>query len=542
MFASSSAWQTDLERLETALEAVPFNTATLLYRTLTYSLLGLFLWGGWYAYRHSRYHQPVTQFMEGIIPIKAQARETLSGWVRALLLALLLAALPHSKLLEQTPPNNWVGLACIFTDTLIGLVMIRLVWLLAEHSLLMKNLKLQWLSSAALLVAVVAEWVGYQHFATTIFQGVLGSVLLLLLTWLLLRIPTEIFDGLDAGHAPWQQRIRQQLALRDGQIVPGLLWVRLTHTLLVVSGGGLLLLRLWGMSEQTLWLLLTQLASGIQIAGFTLEPLRIIAGLLVVAVLISLTHLFKNHLSETWLERTTLSRGAREATTTISGYVGILFAILFGLSVAGIELKNLAIIAGALSVGIGFGLQNIVNNFVSGLIMLFERPIRRGDWIKVGAAEGYVKEISIRSTTIQTRDRSDIIVPNSELISGQVTNMMLDDVYGRLIIPVSVAYGSDTDRVIGILRSLAEAHPAVVKGRDDMRVAVFLRSFADSALNFELRCFIDNVESNHAVTSDLNLAVNKAFRASHIEIPASQRTLHLVIDDNGKIQQDKLTP
>ena len=213
--------------------------------------------------------------------------------------------------------------------------------------------------------------------------------------------------------------------------------------------------------------------------GFTLEPLRIISGLLILAVLVSLTHVFKKNLAESWLRRTTLSRGAREAITTVSGYSGILLAILMGLSVAGIEFKNLAIIAGALSVGIGFGLQNIVNNFVSGLILLFERPIRRGDWIKVGNAEGYVRDISIRSTTIQTFDRSDIIVPNSEIISGQVTNMMLNDNFGRIILPVGVAYGSDTEQVMQILREVANAHPAVLKDRSDMKINVFFRGFGN---------------------------------------------------------------
>jgi len=468
--------------------------------------------------------------LEGIVPIGDRTKAKLYFWARALLLTLMLVALTHSEVLEQSPLSNMVGLTRILTDTLVGIAMIKLVWLLADHFLLLKSLKLQWFNTMALLVASGSAWLGYQHFADTLFHGVLGTLLILLLTWLALRIPTEVFDGLDEGHTQWQQHIRQQLALHDGQIVPGLLWVRLAHSLIVVSLGCLLLMRLWGMSEQSQWLLLTQVASGIQIAGFNLEPLRIIAGLLVLAGLIGLTHLFKNHLSEKWLGRTSLSLGVQEATTTIFGYIGILFAILLGLSVAGIQLKNLAIIAGALSVGIGFGLQNIVNNFVSGLIILFEHPIRRGDWIKVGSAEGYVKEISIRSTTIQTRERADIIVPNSELISGQVTNMMLDDVYGRLTIPVGVGYGSDTDLVITTLRGLAEAHPNVVKGREDMKVAVYLLKLADSALEFELRCYIYNVDARFAITSDLNIAIVKAFRTLHIEIPYPQRVMHIVAD------------
>ena len=139
----------------------------------------------------------------------------------------------------------------------------------------------------------------------------------------------------------------------------------------------------------------------------------------------------RSRLRRRWLTRTTMDRGAREATVTIIGYVGVALAFVIALAVAGFEFTNLAIIAGALSVGIGFGLQAIVNNFVSGLILLFERPIKTGDWIVVGNTEGYVKRISIRSTMIQTFDRADVIVPNSDLIANQVTNWMLYDPRGR---------------------------------------------------------------------------------------------------------------
>ena len=322
--------------------------------------------------------------------------------------------------------------------------------------------------------------------------------------------------------------MRQQLGLKGGQIVPGLLWLRLFHTALIFAVFALLLMLLWGMSEQSMRLLLERVVDGIDLGGFRLEPLRVMGGLLVFSLLVSLTHVFKKHVADKWMRRTSLSRGAREAATTVSGYLGILLAVLIGLSVAGIEFKSLAIIAGALSVGIGFGLQNIVNNFVSGLILLLERPIRRGDLIRVGNAEGYVREISIRSTTLQTFDRADIIVPNSEIISGQVTNMMLYDNFARIIIPIEVAYESDTEKIMAILSEVANQHPAVLKDRPDTKIRVFFRSFGENGLQFELRCFVRDVETRLAVTSDLNLAIDKAFRQQGIEMPFPQRTVHLV--------------
>lgn len=475
-----------------------------------------------YGVMHSLLRRAVQ--VEGVVPPNQRTGHKLYFWARLLIITTLIGTIFHSPLLDSatqasTDPSHLVGLIRIVIGTVVGFSLARLIWLMSDHFLFIQRIRLHWLAAGTLVIAVLSLYAGYRNFAVFLFSGVFGTLFLLLAAWLLLKIPTEIFDGLDAGATPWQQRLRQQLGLRNNQLVPGLLWVRLTNTL-VVSGIALILsLRLWGMPEQNFTLLLTQLTSGIQLGGFTLEPLRIVSGLLILALLVSLTHVFKKNLAESWLRRTTLSRGAREAITTVSGYAGILFAILIGLSVAGIQFENLAIIAGALSVGIGFGLQNIVNNFVSGLILLFERPIRRGDWISVGTAEGYVRDISIRSTTIQTFDRSDIIVPNSQIISGQVTNMMLNDNFGRVIIPVNVAYGADTERVMAVLQEAANAHPLVLKDRSDMKINVFFRSFGDHALQFELRCFIRDIETKARVTSDLNLTIDKALRQQEIPMP-----------------------
>ena len=197
------------------------------------------------------------------------------------------------------------------------------------------------------------------------------------------------------------------------------------------------------------------------------------------------------------------------------------------MSAAGFDFSNIAIIAGALSVGIGFGLQNIVNNFVSGLILLFERPIRKGDWIQVGATEGVVKNIQIRSTVIQTFDRSDVIVPNSELISGQVTNWVLSSTTGRAIIPIGVAYGTDTEKVRDILMGIAEDNEYISKSGFVPKPIVLFRAFGDSSLNFELRVFLYNIDNRLSVISDINFAIDKAFREQGIEIPFPQRDLHV---------------
>lgn len=222
-----------------------------------------------------------------------------------------------------------------------------------------------------------------------------------------------------------------------------------------------------------------------------------------------------------------MDRGAREALVSITGYVGVAVAILIALGVAGVEFSNLAIIAGALSVGIGFGLQNIVSNFVSGLILLFERPIKSGDWIVVGGTEGYVRRIRMRSTQIQTFDSADVIVPNSELITGQVTNWMLQDIGGRIRVPIGVAYGSDTTLVKETLLGIARRHPQVINDEAGREPKVLFLSFADNSLQFELRCYIRQIDKSLDVKSEMNFAIEAAFRERGIEIPFPHREVHI---------------
>jgi small-conductance mechanosensitive channel len=465
-------------------------------------------------------------------PVIPETSKKLYYWARVLLLTILFGLLFHATLFDTDPPSSLVGLIRIVLGTFASLALIRLLWLLRRYVPWLQQFRLYALGTITLTAAMIGLWLGYRNFFVFLFNGTFGTLFVLLVGWLLLRIPTEIFDGLDEGNAQWQKKLRKRLGIEDGKLVPGLIWLRLVHAAVVFLLMGLALLHLWGMSSQSMKLMLTKFMNGIQIGNFTLEPMRILAGLLSLAVLISLTHLIKNSLANHWLKRTNMTRGAKETTVTIAGYVGLILSILISLSVAGIQFTNLAIIAGALSVGIGFGLQNIVNNFVSGLILLFERPIRKGDWIRVGTTEGYVRDINIRSTVIQTFDRSDIIVPNSELISNQVTNMMLSNQYGRVIIPISVAYGSDPEKVIATLRAVGEANPAVLREHGELKIQVFFRGFAESALSFELRCLIKDVEKQMVVTSELNIAIEKAFRAAKIDMPYPQRTIHIASDSN----------
>lgn len=266
---------------------------------------------------------------------------------------------------------------------------------------------------------------------------------------------------------------------------------------------------------------------GFSVGSIGVVPSKILLAILVFAGLQSLTGWVKAKLDTKWLSDIGMERSAKEALVTMSGYIGIIISTLMALGIVGVSFTNLAIIAGALSVGIGFGLQNIVNNFISGLILLFERPIKTGDWIVVGDIEGYVKRISIRSTIIQTFERADVIVPNAELITTKVTNWMYRDRRGRVNVPLGVAYGTNVQQVIELLTQVAEQHDQVITANPMFPVRVIMLNFGDSALEFELRCFISDIDRRAVVKSEINIAVEAALKDAGIEIPFPQRDIHM---------------
>jgi potassium-dependent mechanosensitive channel len=219
-----------------------------------------------------------------------------------------------------------------------------------------------------------------------------------------------------------------------------------------------------------------------------------------------------------------LKRGVPDSISTVTYYALLLFVALTALSGAGIQLNKFTVLTGALGVGLGFGLQNIVNNFVSGLILLFERPIHIGDTVDVGGLVGVVRRIGARSSTVVTFQGAEVIVPNSNLLSNQVINWTLSSQWRRVDIPVRVAYGTDPERVIKLLVTIAESYPGVLLDRPPM---AFFMGFGESSLNFELRFWSAWQDTWFQLQSDVTVAVAKALKEAGIEIPFPQRDLHL---------------
>lgn len=376
--------------------------------------------------------------------------------------------------------------------------------------------------------SILVEVIGYHNLASYLVRGLVLSALSGFTIWMLLWLVEQASSAIAAGTNPLAFRVRTYLGISPTETRSGLGPYQLLIDMTVWLTFAATLIWIWDNSGTFLAQIGTYVIEGFQIGAISIVPLNIVSGVIVFTGLLLATSWIKGLIQRRWVRHMTMDRGARDSMVTLVGYAGFIIAAITGLSLAGVGLTGLGVVAAALSVGIGFGLQSIANNFISGIILLFERPVKVGDFVSVGTNDGFVKRISIRSTEIETLDNQNVIVPNSELISGEVTNWVLRDPHGRIRITVGVAYGSDTETVKEILETVARNHPEVITDptRATPPKALFME-FGDSSLNFELRVRIKRIERRYDVTSDINFAIDKEFREHSITIPFPQRDLHI---------------
>jgi potassium-dependent mechanosensitive channel len=433
--------------------------------------------------------------------------------------------------------TNWLAIRTVALEvvgraTMIFVVAAALLFVLAYlgriPGMVGRFRLIRYSGTLALLVGIGALLLGFHNFAGYVVHGVTRTVLALFLLWVLLWSIYTLFDFLLNQDTEAANQIRKNLGMTDKATRTGFGFMQLAIDLVVWVTFVVFIIYVWDDSGTTLDSLYERIVNGVSIGELKLVPIKIIGAILLFIALLIVIGWIKRWIDRRWLQQIVIERGAREALVTIFGYIGFVVAVIIGLTQAGVDLTGLAWVTGGLAIGLGFGMQEIANNFVSGLILLFERPIRTGDFVSVGDTEGFVRNISIRATEIETMDNQNVLVPNSELISGRVTNWVLRDSAGRLQIQVGVAYGSAVEKVRDILEAVSREHPEVILDGSAPAPRALFMGFGDSSLDFELRVRIFRIARRFSVASDLNFLIDAAFREEGVTIPFPQRDLHVI--------------
>ncbi len=356
----------------------------------------------------------------------------------------------------------------------------------------------------AAVVIAIAPLVGYVAFAAFVIDQIVWTAGLFVLLFLLISSADTFIGGTLGDDTKIATALQANTGLRKRSINQiAVLATGLARVVLVLVAA-LLALAPWGLDSTDVFSSVRSAFFGFKVGDVTISLSTIVLAIGLLLLGMAVTRAIQRWLEQTYLPATDLDAGLRNSISTIAGYIGFLLTLALAFSYLGLSLEKLTIVAGALSVGIGFGLQSIVNNFVSGLLLLWERPIRVGDQVLIGDSEGIVKRISVRSTEIQTFDRSAVIVPNSNLISGIVKNRVRGDRTGRVSITVSVLRNQDPVHAAELLMGCAQAQPDVLK---EPPPRVVFRKIGDPFLEFELIVMIIDVSLGLKVQNDLNLTV-----------------------------------
>ena len=367
-----------------------------------------------------------------------------------------------------------------------------------------------WGFAIAILAASMAGYIAFGRFIAQ--QLVLTAIILGVTALLYLAIRAITRDPIADGRG-FGSSLERQFGLDDTRRrqLAWLTEITLTFALTLLALP--LLMLQWGFAAADIHDWGQKALFGFQVGHFRISLARILIGTALFTALVFVTRLVQRMLRERVLQSSRFDAGIANSIDMSVGYAGIIMSALIAVSYAGFDVTSLAIVAGALSVGIGFGLQSIVNNFVSGLILLIERPIKVGDWIVLGADQGNVRRISVRATEIETFDRASLIIPNSELIGGRVLNWTHRNRMGRTTIKVSVDMGADPEQVMAIMAAAGRSHPRLM---DQQPPSVSFDSLGPGTLDFSMRITLDDVTHGRGVQNDVKIAILKALRAAGI--------------------------
>jgi len=370
-----------------------------------------------------------------------------------------------------------------------------------------------WLFIATVAVALAA---GYINFAAFVAGRFVAALALVCALWVVLTFVDALFTEELTGDTPAGRAITAAFGVspRGLELSGTLLSAALRILIVLVTLPPVI--GPWSLFASDVLEFLRQVAAGIRVAGITISLAAILTAFvwLVVGVLVART--VQRWLEKRVMPRTGIDPSLQQSVATLIGWTLLIAAIAFALAHLGIEAQQIALIAGALSVGIGFGLQSVVSNFVSGIILLAERPIRVGDWVVVKNEEGIVRRISVRATEIETFDRASVIIPNSEFITGAVKNLTHSDTMGRVTVKLRVAFDSDVEAVRELLVACAGEHPQVLQTPPPR---LYLIAFGDIGIELELRFIVVNVNYSLTVKSDIQMVILQRLRAAGVKIP-----------------------
>ena len=367
----------------------------------------------------------------------------------------------------------------------------------------------------AIAAVVIADLSGYIALSAFIVQQLVWTSFVAGLLFLLLKLSSEGTEQAFRPGSRFSRGLIASLGVRRESLqqIGALLSAAATVTLCIFAA--VLIGAPWGVHSQDMMGTIKSAFLGVQVGEVTISLSSVIIALLFFATGYVLTRTTQNWLEDRYLPLTQLDTGLRASIRTSIGYLGVLASLVFSLAYLGFNTEKLALVAGALSVGIGLGLQSVVNNFVSGLILLWERAIRVGDWVLVGTDQGYVRRINVRSTEIETFDRATMIVPNAIMFAGVVKNFVRSDRVGQIVIPISVLWGADPEKVREVLFEAAKSHEEVV---GIPAPSVLFAKISSSSLDFELVCFVEDVERAARVKSDLHYTIFSRFNEAGLRL------------------------
>lgn len=364
---------------------------------------------------------------------------------------------------------------------------------------------------------------GYPNLARYLIENLVLTGIGVGLLLVLRRVFAELIDrALILRGRPGPLARAFALTEQSAQMVD--FWLMLLVDMALCGVGAILALLQWGVRWADIANGLYSLLFGFKVGGVTLSLIDLLTAIALFSAVLAASRMAQRVLEERVLPHTRLDVGLRNSFKSAVGYVGLVIALVVAVTTLGIDLSKIALLAGALSVGIGFGLQNIVSNFVSGVILLAERPIKVGDSVVVAGSEGVVRRINVRATELETAQRATVIIPNSTLLSQAVLNWTHKDTFGRVEVQVGVAYEADPEQVRRILLECATNHPEVSRWPQP---SVLFKAFGPSSMDFELRAYLANVDLKGVVGSDLRFAIVRAFREAGIEIPFNQSEVRL---------------